>query len=701
MTTNLGLKGRVIALVFLGVLIVSAVPVVRAVLEYQSMLSDANEELFARTDDAFNTSLEKEFSYLALAVRTLTDNSEVVELFAREERDLLAFMLSDYWQVLEDEYGVAQFQFHQPPAISFLRMHAPDNYGDDLSAFRRTVVEANRTAQPVVGLEVGRGGPGMRVVYPLFFDGAHVGTVELGGGLDAALQELVDTHDVEYAVGIRQDVFEQARRFDTLPEDVVRDDVVYYTFSSGNARNVTSAFDDSTMTFLGDGARVYLNRLPLTDYTGNTIGHVLVMVDRASMTAALRDTLFVSIGFSALAAIAVLVALFLVMRWSFRPLKTVVHLMDEISQGEGDLTRRIDVNSRDEIGDLSTYFNRLVGTIGNLVREIKTQAHSMQEVGEDLAANMTETAGAVNQITANIRTVKGQIENQSSSVVEMQSTIDSILGNIEGLKELIDTQSANVVQSSSSIEQMVANINSVAGILAKNDRSVSELIEASRESKAKMDEVSNLMQEVARNSDTLVEASEVIQVVSSQTNLLSMNAAIEAAHAGEYGKGFSVVASEIGKLAEESDTQAKTITSSLHSIKEAIDTVYASASEAQSLLDTSFGLTNVVRDQETLIKNAMDEQNTAGTEVLGAIREINEITTRVQEAAQAMREGSVEVQEEMRRLTNMTQEIAGAMNEMASGAEEINSSVNTVDEIAGRNRESIAALAEETARFKT
>ncbi len=701
MGIKLGMKARVLLLLFVGVSLLTGANVLQQLLEFRSAIDEANEELFTQVEQSLYQSIERDLSYLSLAVQTLAANPEVVELFAAGERQELQNRLQAYWENLSATYGIAQFQFHLPPATSFLRMHAPSNFGDDLSSFRKTVVDANRQSSPVVGLEVGRGGPGTRVVYPLRQNDRHLGTVEFGGSIGAALGELESVYGIEYAVAIKDAIFQQARRFDTQPTDVVRGELVYYTFSSDEARSVTEAYDAETMSDRSEGRITFVHTIPLRDYTGQEIGHVLAIADRTGMAGQLRMGLIFSIGTALLLATIVLLSAFYIMRWSFRPLKTVVSIMDEISQGEGDLTRTIEISSHDEIGELATYFNRLIGKIGALVMEIKTQARSMGEISSDLSANMTETASAVNQITANIQMVKSQVTNQASGVTEMQSSIETVLKNVEGLRNLIDTQATNVVQSSSSIEEMVANINSVSRILEKNELSVRELSDVSQQGRTKMDEVATLMQEIARSSDTLLEASSVIHDVSSQTNLLSMNAAIEAAHAGEFGKGFAVVASEIGKLAEESGQQAKNITTSLEALKRLIDTVYASTDEAQTFLERSFELTKTVHDQETHIKNAMDEQNSAGGEVLSAIREINDITSQVRDGSVEMHTGTTEIRGEMERLTRLTAELSNAMNEMAAGAGEINDAVLNVDEIAVKNRSSIQALTEEVDRFKT
>ncbi|MFN2312148.1 MAG: cache domain-containing protein, partial [Spirochaetia bacterium] len=181
MLKRISLKARVLILVFIAIALITGFQVRQQVVEFQGSLENANTELFEQLELSFLGSVESELAYLSLAVRTLTENPEISAQFAEQNRAELLDMLEGYNRDLMATYGIAQFQFHVPPATSFLRYHAPQNFGDDLSSFRATVVEANSQQRPVVGLEVGRGGPGMRVVYPVFHDGEHIGSVEFGG----------------------------------------------------------------------------------------------------------------------------------------------------------------------------------------------------------------------------------------------------------------------------------------------------------------------------------------------------------------------------------------------------------------------------------------------------------------------------------------------------------------------------------------
>jgi methyl-accepting chemotaxis protein len=382
------------------------------------------------------------------------------------------------------------------------------------------------------------------------------------------------------------------------------------------------------------------------------------------------------------------------------PIVKVSRTLKDISEGEGDLTKQIAIKSKDEIGDLAHYFNMTLDKIRNLVITIKTQSVTLFDIGNELSTNMTETAAAVNEITANIQSIKGRVINQSASVTETNATMEQITVNIDKLNEQIDHQTSSVTQSSSAIEEMLANIQSVTQTLVNNMENVKRLADASEIGRSGLQEVAADIQEIARESEGLLEINTVMQNIASQTNLLSMNAAIEAAHAGEAGKGFAVVADEIRKLAENSGEQSKTISTVLKKIKDAIDKITVSTDGVLNKFAAIDREVKVVSDQVENIRNAMEEQSTGSQQILEAIEQLNDITQTVKGGSTEMLEGSNEVIQESKNLESVTQEITNGMNEMATGADEINTAVNRVNEISGVNRENINVLVKEVSRFK-
>jgi methyl-accepting chemotaxis protein len=384
-----------------------------------------------------------------------------------------------------------------------------------------------------------------------------------------------------------------------------------------------------------------------------------------------------------------------------KPVRMASEMLEDISEGEGDLTKEIPVTTKDELADMSKGFNLFVGKLRSMIGVIRGGATRLESVGRDLQESMNHTSSSIVQISSNIESVRNRIMDQSAGVTETLATVEEINSNLESFKKRIDMQARNVTQASSAIEELVSSIASVKNTLEKNTEGMAQLQSASNEGKERITSVVGIINDIGQAAEGMMEASEVISTIASQTNLLAMNAAIEAAHAGESGKGFAVVADEIRKLAESSNEQTKSIYKVLNDIKSSIDSAVSLSREAEESFDGMLDRIQAVGDQEAEIKNAMVEQDIGGRQILEAVSGINEITSEIHGGSAEILTGGRTILDEMMRLSDITTEINRSMDEMATGAREITDTVLKVNELSRGNAEAIESLGAEVGRFKT
>ncbi|MCL2209920.1 MAG: methyl-accepting chemotaxis protein [Treponema sp.] len=425
----------------------------------------------------------------------------------------------------------------------------------------------------------------------------------------------------------------------------------------------------------------------------------IVAVYSPSILAVFTNTMTV-VFLAMLAVIAAILVIFMfLISWMLKPLNQMIVALDHISTS-WDLTEQLKIRHKDETGVLGEFFNMTFGKMRGLILEIKAKILALQDTGEELASHTKKTKADIDGINSNMQGMRGQILTQADKVNAAANSMDRINTGLAALNDHISIQADSVARSSSAIEEMLANIQSVTQTLVRNTANINSLAESAENSKVDLKKVATDIQEIAQESESLLQINSVMQNIASQTNLLSMNAAIEAAHAGESGKGFAVVSDEIRKLAENSSKQSKTISTVLKNIKTMIDNITRSTGVVMERFSAMEQEVQIVSEQESQIRSAMQEQGEGSQQILEAVTQLNSVTSMVREESSKMTNETKEIMNQSKELKMITADVAGSMDEMSEGAEKIVDTMIRVQEITEENNENIGSLNVEVSRFK-
>lgn len=550
--------------------------------------------LMIRIDNIIDTAEERELdafhgnftAMLAAESRTALTMSALVsgiplvqEAFAERDRETLESLFLPGYDRLAS-YGVNQFQFHTPPATSFLRLHRPERFGDDLTDARPTIVQTNRSQQDVFGLDSGLFGIGIRGLTPMTQDGEHTGSVEFGMNFDdSTFERFKETYGVDVAVYLKEDNRRYAAFGTTHGQGPLLDTETLDDVLSGTTRLEQATLSGTTVSVMGKA---------MTDYAGDPLGVVEISMDRSAYIAAERSAMTITAVISLFVLLIGAALALLLGRNISRPIQQANLAMHDIANGDGDLTRRLDASAKDEVGQLAAAFNAFANRMQETLVSVRTSAHSVNQEASDIARDSEKLASSTEQAAANL-------QQTSSSMEEISSTVK---------------------HSTESSEQ--------ANQLAQ------EAAKIAKEGRRSMQEVENTMEDLNTSSNKISEIITMIDGIAFQTNILALNASVEAARAGEHGRGFAVVAEEVRKLASRSSEAA-------NEIRELIDTSVKGTQAGSTLVHETSVTIKKLLESITQVSDVVAEITASSREQSAGISQINtavaELDTVTQENA--------------------------------------------------------------------
>ena len=408
----------------------------------------------------------------------------------------------------------------------------------------------------------------------------------------------------------------------------------------------------------------------------------------------------ISITFGLIINFVVALIVIICLRNIFKKINVINGLLKELSTGDADLTIQLPIKNDDEIDSLVKSVNLFMEKFRSIMCTVICNEKKLEDKGLELTSKLENSNKTISKMSSNLMNVNSQVQNQTQRVDNSAKSINSISEDISSLEDMIQNQASSVIQASSSVEEMVGNITSIDNSVDKMFNEFSKLENHTKEGVLKNTIVNDLVQDIVQQSLSLVDANTAIQEISDQTNLLAMNAAIEAAHAGESGKGFSIVADEIRKLAEISSEQSEKISSEIKSIQEGIEKVAFESRESESIFKAVTECIILTGEIVLQIKNASSEQKEGSEQILVALELMNSSTVEVRTTAQNMTDEGNTISQDIDEIKKMTNEISNAVLDLAEGTEIVDKTIAILNDITTEFMQSLKTISTDVRKFR-
>lgn len=578
-------------------------------------LDKVTEAQLARYNEIFWQQVNSDASSLEKTLVALTTNSDLISTFLTGNRDVLLEKSKPIFERIKADYDITHFYFIDTEGKVFLRVHNPPKHGDQLK--RATYLEASRTKKVGKGIEMGNKYFSLRVVMPVMQNGEIVGYFELGEELDHLIEGFKNMTHAEISLWVSdryaQDknltkVFDNTNNwYRVMASDTDLHNHLMQVVGTHQDIKETPIFHSS----YGD-ALFSAKTFPFQDAFGNDAGVVMIANDLTERRDAVSSFMTILV-IAALVIFILSVAITIFMGNSItRPLHTAIAMLKDIAEGNGDLTKRLDIKTKDEVGELAIYFNRFIEKLQATVQDVTKTAELLHTASESLSSSAQASNQKVTQQTE-------ETEHVASSIHELTLTINDVSKNAHAAAEAADKADGQTEQGKKIVATSIDLINELAG---------------------DVDNSADVISKLQSESENIGSVLDVIKGIAEQTNLLALNAAIEAARAGEQGRGFAVVADEVRTLAQrtqESTQEIETIIESFQqgannaervmskSRERANETVKQTASANETLMSISEAV-SAIMNMNTQIATTAEEQTTVAEEINKNVTSIQQIS---------------------------------------------------------------------------
>lgn len=384
-------------------------------------------------------------------------------------------------------------------------------------------------------------------------------------------------------------------------------------------------------------------------------------------------------------------------------IKNLTQLKDKIvaisSKDNADLTQRLPVKSSDEIGFFSKKINIFIAKIHNIIFKLKNISNISMYLSENLATSTHQSSTAIEEMSANINSITNNGKLLEDNLKSSLNDVEEIGTSIINIVDKINSQAASVSESSAIIEQMIRSIQNITTISNSKIDFIESLKKQSIESEKNMTITIDSIKKVTDSASIIKNLVEIINNIASQINILSINASIQSAHSGKYGKGFSVVAGEIRKLSETTELNAKNISNNLSMIISNIENAYTTTLKANtSIKSMSLGVQDV-SDSMNKIISSIGEMSSGTKEITAALTNLIEITNKVKNASNEINTKSENIHTSINNVVQISSKNTASLNEINMGMNQILESTSNISGLGTENSNNIKIMVEDISNF--